>query len=290
MPKRKGPSAQSGPKDPPRSSKHTEHILASSNFSLDRPELGRLSQDKTSAFYMPDVVSFLRRWCSSRAHREKWRRVLRKFWLSVRDYDLQWPTERREQNPGEYRREHPYLSLRQDFLPDRCPLDLSLVILSIWRDLNCSASDEEVNDGVVQGIYPESFRVLWNLVQLWGNEIFIRRVWDYCRDSGFFGEASQTEQTGDHALSGKLAVRLAAASGGNVLETKTPLLKNARLIYEKLKSLPEHQAMTRPEILNWLAKECEIYLDEGEFNRLRKELKTRGLKNRPRVGYYIREG
>ena len=71
---------------------------------------------------------------------------------------------------------------------------------------------------------------------------------------------------------------------------KEPLTKKAGLIYEKLKSLQEHEAMTLPEIQNWLWDEHHIRLDEGEWGqRTKKELKPYGLENRPRVGFYIRE-
>jgi len=66
-----------------------------------------------------------------------------------------------------------------------------------------------------------------------------------------------------------------------------PLSKNARLIYEKLKSLPKHEAMTRTEILDWLGDKHEVYMDEGTFNKKRKELLPYGLKNKPRIGYWF---
>ena len=68
-----------------------------------------------------------------------------------------------------------------------------------------------------------------------------------------------------------------------------PVSKNARLIYEKLITLQEHEAMTRPQILDWLADEKEIFLDEGTFNKIRKELKPYNLENKPRIGYFIRK-
>ena len=68
-----------------------------------------------------------------------------------------------------------------------------------------------------------------------------------------------------------------------------PVSKNARLIYEKLIMLQEHEAMTRPQILDWLADEKEIFLDEGTFNKIRKELKPYNLENKPRIGYFIRK-
>ncbi len=74
------------------------------------------------------------------------------------------------------------------------------------------------------------------------------------------------------------------------LSTKEPLSKNARFIYEKLQTLNEHQAMTTPEIQNWIHEKHKINLDEGTWSKtLRKELEPYGLKNRPKVGYYLRK-
>ncbi|MGA2091847.1 MAG: hypothetical protein ABSH16_00370 [Sedimentisphaerales bacterium] len=66
-----------------------------------------------------------------------------------------------------------------------------------------------------------------------------------------------------------------------------PLTKKARLIYEKLCALQPHEAMTLPDIQTWLYDEHKINLDEGTWKDIRKELIPYGLKNRPRVGYYI---
>jgi len=70
--------------------------------------------------------------------------------------------------------------------------------------------------------------------------------------------------------------------------TLSPLTKKARLIRDKLKTLPEGDAMTRKEILDWLAGlDDPIYMDEGRFNKIRKELLPYGLQNKPRIGYYF---
>ena len=68
-----------------------------------------------------------------------------------------------------------------------------------------------------------------------------------------------------------------------------PLPSRPKLIYEKLISLQEHEAMTGPEILDWLSKKHGINIDEGTLrNTYLKPLKPYGLVNTPRVGYYIR--
>jgi len=72
-------------------------------------------------------------------------------------------------------------------------------------------------------------------------------------------------------------------------DSRVPLSKTAKPIYEKLKGLAEHEAMTLPEIQNWYESEFQKNLDEGTWKDVRKELKPYGLRNKPRIGYYIRE-
>jgi hypothetical protein len=69
--------------------------------------------------------------------------------------------------------------------------------------------------------------------------------------------------------------------------TMRPLTRKARLIYDKLYALKPQEAMTMPEIQDWIYNEHSINLDEGTWKDIRKELIPYGLKNRPRVGYYI---
>ena len=68
-----------------------------------------------------------------------------------------------------------------------------------------------------------------------------------------------------------------------------PLSPKARLIYEKLLGLKQSEAMTTPEILDWLSREHQKDIDEGTFGKLLKEIKPYGLKNKPRIGYYIQK-
>ena len=71
---------------------------------------------------------------------------------------------------------------------------------------------------------------------------------------------------------------------------RQPLTHKARLVRDKLESLRDGEAMTRKEILDWLGKLPDpIYMDEGTFNKIRKELIPYGLKNKKRVGYYLQE-
>lgn len=72
-------------------------------------------------------------------------------------------------------------------------------------------------------------------------------------------------------------------------ERKEPLTQKGRLIYAKLRSLEEHEAMTLPEIQDWLDTDHDINLDEGTWKTIRKELKPYGVDNRAKVGYFIRK-
>lgn len=68
-----------------------------------------------------------------------------------------------------------------------------------------------------------------------------------------------------------------------------PLTKKARLIYDKLCALQPHEAMTLPEIQEWLYAEHRINLDEGTWKNIRKELLPYGLKNTRRIGYFLQK-
>jgi hypothetical protein len=68
---------------------------------------------------------------------------------------------------------------------------------------------------------------------------------------------------------------------------RKPLGKLARLVYEHLIKLPEHIAMTGPDILTWLASKGHITSDDTWFNEIRPALLPFGLQNVPRIGYYI---
>ncbi|MGH7176744.1 MAG: hypothetical protein ACREJC_05130 [Tepidisphaeraceae bacterium] len=68
---------------------------------------------------------------------------------------------------------------------------------------------------------------------------------------------------------------------------REPLTPHAAKVYEMLLALPEHKAMTTKDILDRLG-EKSIFIDESTFyNRIIKELEQYGLRNRPKVGYYI---
>lgn len=77
------------------------------------------------------------------------------------------------------------------------------------------------------------------------------------------------------------------------INRKPPLSNCAAMIYEKLRSLPSHKGMTTPEIQEWFYDQTRRdegagkNLDEGTWKRYRKKLESYGLKNAPRIGYFI---
>jgi hypothetical protein len=84
-------------------------------------------------------------------------------------------------------------------------------------------------------------------------------------------------------------------SGGNAGNTTKPkkklkpLSEKAAAVLELLKTLPEHRGMTGPKILETLDKK-NIMIDQSTLTKnIIPELKPYGVKNRPRIGYYIEE-
>ena len=71
---------------------------------------------------------------------------------------------------------------------------------------------------------------------------------------------------------------------------KQPLGEIATLIYEKLKTLPEHKAMNLPMIAQWLNDEHEINIDESTIrtNHI-PQLQPYGLYHKKRIGYCLRQ-
>ena len=68
---------------------------------------------------------------------------------------------------------------------------------------------------------------------------------------------------------------------------REPLSSNARKVYEILIVLPEHEALTGPQILDRL-ESLGLIIDQSTLTKnILPELRQYGLKNKPRVGYYI---
>lgn len=83
--------------------------------------------------------------------------------------------------------------------------------------------------------------------------------------------------------------RLTDAINGYRPIPKPPLGKVATLLYEKLKSLPEHKAMNTPELSQWLADEHKHLMDDATLRNHLKQLEPYGIQNKTRIGYYIRQ-
>lgn len=75
----------------------------------------------------------------------------------------------------------------------------------------------------------------------------------------------------------------------HIKATLPPLPAGAAKIFEMLRSLEPHEAKTLSQIQAWYEQETEKNLDDGTWKRWRRELEAYGMKNRPNVGYYIRE-
>jgi hypothetical protein len=76
--------------------------------------------------------------------------------------------------------------------------------------------------------------------------------------------------------------------GSETKPERGPLGKLAGLLYEHLLTLPEHKAMDGPAILDWFLDEHkEIVSHDTLYKELCPALRSYGLKNRPRIGYYI---
>jgi len=69
---------------------------------------------------------------------------------------------------------------------------------------------------------------------------------------------------------------------------RIPLGGNAGLLFEKLITLPEHKGMTGRQITDWLQNDHDTIIDESRVAKeLVPALKPYGIKNTPRIGYYI---
>lgn len=84
--------------------------------------------------------------------------------------------------------------------------------------------------------------------------------------------------------------RKAVKNEKTTLDIKPPLGEIAALIYEKLKNLPEHNAMNLPMIAQWLNDEHEINIDESTIrtNHI-PQLQPYGLYHKKRIGYCLRQ-
>ena len=80
------------------------------------------------------------------------------------------------------------------------------------------------------------------------------------------------------------------ATAPNVTHKKKrePLSGNAQMVYDILIALPPHKALPAPDILDEVGKKHDKFWDEKElYHRVFPQLRQWGLKNKPRVGYWI---
>ena len=68
---------------------------------------------------------------------------------------------------------------------------------------------------------------------------------------------------------------------------RKPVGQRAGWILEKLRSLPEYEGMTTPALIAWLSREHKIDIDDSTLRKHLKQLEPYGLKNMPKIGYYI---
>jgi len=70
----------------------------------------------------------------------------------------------------------------------------------------------------------------------------------------------------------------------------TPLSPNAQIVYDILTNLPAHKALKTPDILDEVYKKTGKIWDEKElYDRVFPQLRPWGLKNKRRVGYWIKK-
>jgi hypothetical protein len=83
--------------------------------------------------------------------------------------------------------------------------------------------------------------------------------------------------------------KVQAQMPGSITEKRLPLGKNASLVYELLKELPEHRAMTGSEICDALMNAHSVSLDESTFRKtVVPALMPYGIEHIKRIGYRIR--
>jgi hypothetical protein len=75
-----------------------------------------------------------------------------------------------------------------------------------------------------------------------------------------------------------------SANKRGLRDKRAPLSERARLFYDKLASLKPQEALTLPRLLNGLPAS----ISEAVFYRdLKPELEAWGMRNKPKVGYYL---
>ena len=157
--------------------------------------------------------------------------------------------------------------------------DLLCYVLAIYHDYFCGIAKKIVTDelrNVAQDVY--EYLTIFIGQQ---KQAELETLFAYAKSGGLLKPAVQRKS--------KIRERQAADVEAPKILRKLliPLSPKARLIYEKLSILKVHEAMTTPEILDWLSQEHQKDIDEGTLGKLLKEIKPYGLQNKPRIGYYI---
>ncbi len=142
--------------------------------------------------------------------------------------------------------------------------------------------------------YKEAFDILWNCwykIRHGGTadrlNPIISAINGYCAMEGV--KSCPAGLMADITIQSKAEAKLSYPSQQDkIITDREPLAERQRLIYEKLESLHPHEAMTGPQLLDWLSQKHDIELDEKTFRRYMKLLKEKyGVKNKPRTGYYL---
>ena len=103
---------------------------------------------------------------------------------------------------------------------------------------------------------------------------------------------SQLNRTLEHVKADieKQLVKLNSGNAGDKKKPKKklkPLSDKTAAVLELLKTLPEHRGMTGPKILETLDARS-IHIDQSTLTKnIIPELRPHGVKNKPRIGYYI---
>jgi hypothetical protein len=103
----------------------------------------------------------------------------------------------------------------------------------------------------------------------------------------FLLDKIQQGSSGDRGLKAELSDKADVLK--SLQSDREPVGPTASLILEKLRELPEHRGMDTEALLNWLAeKPRKIIIDAGTLRKHLKQLGPYGLKNKRKLGYYVR--
>jgi len=161
-------------------------------------------------------------------------------------------------------------------------------VVEVFETPCASDKGQWVPVGSSRGPEPTTFSELWKNICQW------REAWAVLDQTGEMQVPPEVYARfrGQYlALGGKLFRETENASRNlERLERacRQPVSPRARRIFEKLRSLPETDAMDTAALLNWLGRTQPIdNIDDGTLRRALRELEPYGLQNRKKIGYYI---